>query len=110
MKTKIDVKTALALATSTVLPFLLATPAFADNISSSPIGVGLSNLFSDLSTYVIVLSPTVAGVAAVYFVIRRSMADDQDGKLWEKRIKTAVICGVAGALVGGIIKLIASYF
>lgn len=79
-------------------------------ITNSQLGTGLTNLMNDLSTWLIILAPSVAGAAAVYFVIRRAMADEQDGKLWEKRIKTAIICGVAGALVGGIIKLLASYF
>lgn len=93
------------------IPMSLSTRAFASSdIASSPIGQGLTRLFQDLSTWLIVLAPIVAGGIAVYFIIRRSMADEQDGKLWEKRIKTAIVCGVAGALVGGIIKLIASYF
>ena len=110
MKKNFDVRTAATIAAATLLPMVMSTPVFADNISSSTIGVGITNLLNDLSTYVVILSPTVGGLAAVYFVIRRGMADEQDGKLWEKRIRTAVICGVAGALIGGIIKLIASYF
>ncbi len=110
MNKHIDNKTAANLTAAVLIPMLLATTAYADNISNSTVGTGLKNLLNDLSTYVVVLSPVVGGLAAVYSVIRRSMSDEQDGKMWEKRIKTAIICGVAGALVGGIIKLIASYF
>ena len=82
----------------------------ASGIAESNLGAGITKLLNDLSTWLIILAPSAAGAAAVYFVIRRSMADEQDGKLWEKRIKTAIICGVAGALVGGVIKLLSSYF
>lgn len=80
------------------------------DIANSQLGQGISSMLDDISTWLIVLCPVAGGLAAVYFFIRRSMADDQDGKLWEKRIKIAIVCGVAGALVSGVIKLISSYF
>ena len=107
---KLDTKTLRSHLAAVTVPALLTMPVLADNISDSQVGQGVKNLFSDLSTWLVILSPIVAGSMAVYFVIRRSMADEQDGKLWEKRIKTSIVCGVAGALIGGIIKLIASYF
>lgn len=108
---KLDKSTICSFVTTTSLVMLTATNALAaGGISESQIATGLNNLFSDLSTWLIILSPIVAGAMAIYFIIRRSMADEQDGKLWEKRIKTAIVCGVAGALVGGLIKLLASYF
>ncbi len=107
---KLDKSTIRNFVTATPLMMLTATNALADGIEDSQIATGLNNLFSDLSTWLIILSPIVAGAMAIYFIIRRSMADEQDGKLWEKRIKTAIVCGVAGALVGGLIKLLASYF
>lgn len=110
MKNKFDLKTAANIAAAALLPALLAMPAAADGITDSQIGTGLKNLFGDLSTYLIILSPIVGGTAAVYFITRRAMSDEQDGKLWERRLKTAIVCGVAGTLVGGIIRLIASYF
>lgn len=95
--------TALALA-------LLTTTALADGISESELGVGVKNLFSDLTKYLMILSPIVGGAAAGYFVTRRGMANEQDGAVWEKRAKIAVACGVGGTLVGAIIRLISSYF
>lgn len=79
-------------------------------IANSQLGQGVTNMVADLTTWLMLLGPAVAGAACVYFFIRRGMADEQEGKLWNKRIWTAVICGVACCLVGGIIKLLSSYF
>ena len=38
------------------------------------------------------------------------MSDEQDGKMWTKRMVVAIICGAGGALVSGIISTIASYY
>ena len=38
------------------------------------------------------------------------MSDEQDGKMWNKRMFVAIICGVGGALVSGVISTIASYY
>ena len=38
------------------------------------------------------------------------MSDEQDGKLWEKRIKVAILCGVGGCLTSGAISVLSSYF
>ena len=90
---------------------LTMTPAYATGgIAASTLGVGLKNLVNDIFLYLTIICPIVGAAAAIYFAIRRSMADEQDGKLWEKRIKTAIICGVGGCLVSGVIALVSSYF
>lgn len=89
---------------------LLAVPASAGGLADSTLGVGVRQLFSDVSSYLMILCPTAGGAAAVYFAIRRAMADEQDGKLWEKRIKTAIICGVGGCLASALISALSTYF
>ncbi|MEA4895909.1 MAG: hypothetical protein VB064_11710 [Oscillospiraceae bacterium] len=94
-----------------VLAFMSVTvQAYADNLSSSTVGTGIRNILNDLSSFGMVICPIVGGAAAVYFLIRRSMADEQDGKMWSRRIWVAILCGVGGLLVSGIISLISSYF
>ena len=88
----------------------LATVAFAEDVADSVIVTGTTRLLTDIGTALTILCPIVGGVMAVYFLIRRSMADQTDGKMWESRIKIAIICGVAAGLVMGIITLIASYY
>lgn len=82
----------------------------ANNISDSTIGAGIKLMLQDATSYLIVLCPIIGGLAAGYFAIRRSMADEQDGKMWAHRIKNAILCGVGGGLVSGVIALISSYF
>lgn len=82
----------------------------AGGIADSKLGVGLVNLVTDVATFMAVLCPVAGAAAAAYFFTRRSMADEQDGKMWEKRIKTAIICGVLGCLTSLMISVVASYF
>lgn len=90
---------------------VLLTTAFADgNFGSSKIATGTKALVNDLSTWATALCPTVGGLCAVFFIIRMSMSDEQDKKMWKHRATTAVICGVAGMLVSGIIALLSSYY
>lgn len=95
---------------SLVMSVLFIVPVSAGGLAGSTLGVGVKELISDVSALLIVLCPLTAAAAAGFFAIRRSMSDEQDGKLWEKRIKTAIFCGVGGCLVSSVITLLASYF
>lgn len=87
------------------------SPAYAaTSIQTSSFWTGLMAFLNDLMTVLTIACPVVGGLAALVFTLRRSMADEQDGKMWQKRITTAIICGVAGCLISGIIALIAGYF
>lgn len=94
--------------------FSLATPVFAaeggETIQNSKIYTGLVDLIGDLTTAGMIICPAAGALFALYYFIRRGMADEQDGKLWTKRIVTSLVCGVAGLLVSGIISLLTSYF
>ncbi len=85
-------------------------PGSAAGLQGSTVYQGIMSLLNDLMSAAMILCPVVGAIAAVYFLIRRSMADEQDGKMWNKRVFTAIICGVAGALVTGAIALLTSYF
>lgn len=94
---------AIALLTA---PRALAAGGFAD----SKIATGTMAIFTDVAAWLTILCPVAGGLFALYFFIRRGMADETDGKQWTKRITTAIICGVAGGLVSGFIALISSYY
>lgn len=71
---------------------------------------GLLELLQDLSLAVTFIGPAICIICAGVFLARRSMADEQEGKMWNKRIATALICAVSIGLVSGIVTLIVSYF
>lgn len=98
-------------ALSALLLPLYSLNVFADgDFASSEIATGTKQLLSDVSGWLIGVGLTVGTLAAIYCLIRKSMADEVDGKMWNKRLVTAIICAVAVALVGGIISLISSYY
>lgn len=83
----------------------------ADNdIADSTIGVGIEALVGDVSTFLVVLCPTVAAGCVTYFMIRKGMADEQDSKRWQSRAVTAGVCGVAGMLASAFISILSGYF
>lgn len=105
-KRKIWIRAALI----TMLLPLLTLPAFADGFGDSAFAQGTSRLLSDISTWLIGICLTAGSLGAVYCLIRRALSDEADGRMWTRRCIVCVICAVAGALVGGIIALISSYY
>lgn len=89
---------------------LFTIPASANNLMASALGTGIVNMINDISFLLIFICPLAGAAAAGYYFIRRGMSDEQDGKMWEKRIKTAIICGVGGCLTSAIIAVASSYF
>lgn len=85
-------------------------PAGGGDFANSTFATGTKKLLEDVSGWLIGIGIAVAGISAVVYLIRRSMADEADGKMFQKRVITAIICGVAVSLVGGIIALISSYY
>lgn len=105
LKSKVSMFAVLA-----VTMLLMATPASATGLQGSTIYTGTMQLLADLMLWATIACPVIGGLAAVVFAIRRGMADSQDGREWNKRIVTAIVCGVGGGLITGIISLIASYY
>lgn len=89
---------------------LLALPASAAGFEDSVFATGTSQLLSDISAWLIGICLTAGALGAVYCLIRRALSDEADGKMWTRRCIICVICAVAGALIGGIIALIGSYY
>ena len=81
-----------------------------NKISSSTVGKGLVNMFNDASTFLLILSPLAGGAFALYFLMRKNAADDQDQKQWNRRLINTGICTAGAVLVTGIISLVTSYF
>lgn len=111
MKKEKKTKLTMYLLLVSLMMLMLLQPAAAAGIASSKFGTGTKRLISDVSTYLTILCPIAGTAAAVYCAIRRGMAmDEAAGKMWEGRIKTAIICGVGGCLASGIIAAVSSYY
>lgn len=89
---------------------VLAIGVCASPVSDSDLAKGTEKLIADLTVWAIIVCVAVAGCAAVYCFIRKSMADEQDQVRWNKRIVTAIVCGVGGSVITGVISLILSYY
>ena len=87
------------------------TPAYAETVlENSTVYKGFMSLLQDITGAVTIAGPAICIICAGVFLARRSMADEQDGKMWNKRITTALICAVAIGLVSGMVTLLVSYF
>lgn len=110
MKIRTTSKRIRAAVTSLAVLAMTTPHCFASgSFGSSTLATGIKNLVNDVSGWLVIICPIVGGVA-VFFFIRKSMADEQDGKMWQKRAVNAIICGVAGMLVSGIINMLSGYF
>ena len=71
--------------------FFMSAPAYAAGVQDSQIVKGTEQLIGDVTTWLMVLAPVVAGLLIIYFCIRRGMADEMDQKKWNNRIVVAVV-------------------
>ena len=94
---------------SALLFFTISLPVNA-SISSSTIVTGTEKLIGDVTTWLMVLAPVVAGVLIIYFCIRRSAADEMDTKKWNTRIIAAIISCIGAILGSATLNIIIGYY
>ena len=98
----------------TTIITLLSTSIFccvqASAIQNSQLATGTTNLIKDLTSWLTGIALTVTICIVIYLCIRRAAADEQDKKMWDKRIVTSVISGIGAVLASSIINLIAGYY
>lgn len=93
------------------VPFSMAMPVHATGLMGSELYTGTINIISDATTIATFLCPVVAGLLWGLFAIARQAADDEPTeKKWNKRMRNAIIFGIAGCLGSGIIAAISSYY
>lgn len=90
--------------------FFMSAPSYAADVQSSQIVKGTEKLIGDLTTWLMVLAPVVAGLLIIYFCIRRGMADEMDQKKWNNRIVTAVVSCIGAVLGAATLNLILGYY
>jgi len=93
--------------------FLMLTasiPAYAADVNDSAIVKGTEKLIGDVTTWLMVLAPIVAGLLIIYFCIRRSAADEMDQKKWNTRIIAAIVSCIGAILGSATLNLIIGYY
>jgi len=90
---------------------MMAVPAYAaDGVQGSKIVTGTEKLIGDVTTWLMVLAPVVAGLLIIYFCIRRSAADEMDTKKWNNRIVVAIVSCIGAVLGSATLNLIIGYY
>jgi ABC-type molybdate transport system permease subunit len=87
-----------------------AIPAYASGVTGSKIVTGTEKLITDVTTWLMVLAPVLAGLLIIYFCIRRSAADEMDTKKWNNRIIVAVMSCLGAILGSATLNLIIEYY
>ena len=90
-----------------------SAPAFANDIMESEFGQGTMKLLNDVSNFTMVIGGVIAIIATIIVIVKKSMANTDEegaGRGYNKRIIVGIVCGILVFLVGGIMKLVASYY
>lgn len=82
----------------------------APSVAESKIAKGTERLIQDVTTWLMVLAPVVAGLLIIYFCIRRSAADEMDQKKWNNRITVAIVSCIGAVLGSATLNLIIGYY
>lgn len=105
LKKKVNVLILLIL-----INIVLIQNALAQSVSDSNIVKGTERLFTDITTWLMILAPIVGELLIIYFCIRRSAADEMDQKKWNNRIIVAIVSCI-GAIVGSAtLNIIIGYY
>lgn len=84
--------------------------AYASAFEESKLATGTTKLIDDVTKWLLILAPTVGALVIVYFLIRRSHADEMDEKKWSNRIKVAVASVIGAVVASSIINVIVGYY
>lgn len=96
--------------TALTVSVITALPASAAGVQDSGIVKGTQKLIGDVTTWLMVLAPVVAGMLIIYFCIRRSAADEVDQKKWNNRIVVAVVSCIGAVLGSATLNIILGYY
>jgi len=79
-------------------------------INNSPLVTGTQNLITDATNWALVVTPILTALLVVYYLIRKSAADEMDGKRWDSRVRIALFCCVGVVVASGLINVIIGYY
>lgn len=81
-----------------------------ESVQNSKLVKGTEKLINDITTWLMIFAPVVAGVLIIYFFIRRSAADDMDQKKWNNRIVVAIVSCIGAVIASATLNLIIGYY
>ena len=112
MKRKIIklLKKTTILTTTFLALVLIQTTAFASGINTSKLATGTEALISDLTTWLMIIAPVVTVLLVVYYLIRKSAADEMDSKKWNSRIVVSLVSCIGAVLASVIVNLLIGYY
>ena len=90
--------------------FLTMSGFAQSKIANSVIATGTKKLITDVSSWLTGIAIAVTGVVCVALFIARGLSDEQDKKMWDKRIKTTIVSGILAITITSLIGVIAGYF
>lgn len=101
-----------------LLAALICLPSFADEskgaegagLTGSKAFQGVIRLLNDVSTAIQLLIIPYAVIHGAYLFIRRSSADEQEVRSWNRRLTIFFISIAAAVSIASIVKFILSYF
>ena len=79
-------------------------------INNTTLVTGTQNLITDLTNWALVVTPILTALLVVYYLIRKSAADEMDGKRWDSRVRIALICCIGVVIASGLINVIIGYY
>ncbi len=103
-------KKLIALISTVFATFIYSVPVNAAGVMDSQIVKGTEKLIKDVTTWLMILAPIIAGMLIIYFFIRRSAADEMNQKKWNNRITVAIISAIGAVLASASLNLIIGYY
>jgi hypothetical protein len=80
------------------------------NIQSTKIVTGTQKLIQDGSAALLIIIPIATVLVGIYFFFRMSMADEQDKKTWQNRIKVLIFGFIGTITFSALVNVIANYY
>lgn len=99
-----------AISSFVAVTFLTMSGFAQSKIANSVIATGTKKLITDVSSWLTGIAITVTAVVCVALFIARGLSDEQDKKMWDKRIKTTIVSGILAITITSLIGVIAGYF
>lgn len=108
MQKKSITKKAILLFTTLQILYFSAISTWA--IQNNKVVTGTKKLMEDAMGGLKIVGGVICAAFAVYFFIRKGMSDEQDQKMWQKRINASIISAVGIIVIASVIEAIVKYY